>query len=346
MKIGLIDMDMLINPRTNQPKVDLMKLGVYYQKYGHQVEVLHERSDPFDYDMLCIFSECHNILPKFLKHPNINMYGGYYNNKIYVPFDNEEIDYEKANYKIYDNLLRYDFLAKRIDEKRLQKIKNTKWVRLYPNNQAVNIYELLTGEYIQLADNYFFDKEGWREIVKKLAIYAPRISFSRPLIIKNQKDFDDFTFINQYEFTNCKGLILTNTYQEFEKLILDNQEYLKNNNSKFIYGIAYDCNNFYSEMFYLEEIENSFKKAKLLSKLGIIINNVDMICYSTKPLTLSIYNTLYMWLNGNTCNSMSFYRYYYLRYKKQSHLIQFFNNFIMKFPKYRELFSQTINEEE
>ena len=88
------------------------------------------------------------------------------------------------------------------------------------------------------------------------------------------------------------------------------------------------------------------EKAKLLSKLGITINNVDMICYSTKPLTLSIYNTLYMWLNGNTCNSMSFYRYYYLRYKKQSHLIQFFNNFIMKFPKYRELFSQTINEEE
>lgn len=346
MKIGLIDMDMIINPRTNEPKVDLMKLGVYYQKYGHQVEVLHERSDPFDYDMLCVFSECHNILPKFLKHPNINMYGGYYNNKLHVPFNNDEIDYEKANYKIYDNLLRYDFLSKRINEKRLQKIKNTKWIRLYPGQKAIDIYELLTGEYIQLADNYFFDKPDWRENIKKIAIYAPRIAFTRPLIIRNQQDFEDFKFVNQYGFVNCKGLILTNTYQEFVELITNNQEFLQQNSSKFIYGIAYDCNNFYTEAFYLEEIENSFNKARLLNKLGIALSNVDMICYSTKPLTLSIYNTLYMWLNGNTSMSMSFFRYYYLRYKKQTHLIQFFNNFLTKFPKYRTMFSKTINEEE
>lgn len=346
MKIGLVDADMLANPRTNQPKVDLMKLGVYYQKNGHQVETLHEKSIPYDYDMLCIFSDHHNIQPKFLKHPNINMYGEYFTNKNYVPFNNKEIDYEKANYKIYDNLLRYDFLSKKIDEQRIQKIKNTKWVRLFPEKNSIDIYELLTGEYIQLADTYIFDKNNWREVVKKLAIYAPRISFSRPQIIKNQDDFDDFMFLNKYKFSNCKGLILTNNFSDFKKLIIDNQEQIKNNATKFIYNIAYDCNNFYNEMFYLEEIENNFNKAKLLSKLGIVVTNLDMICYSNKPLTLSIYNTFYMWMNSSICSSMNFYRYYYFRYKKYPHLIKYFNDFINKYPKYSKLFSCSINEEE
>ena len=37
MKIGLVDVDMLANPRKYEPKVELMKLGVYYQKNGHKV---------------------------------------------------------------------------------------------------------------------------------------------------------------------------------------------------------------------------------------------------------------------------------------------------------------------
>lgn len=347
MKIGLVDVDMLANPRKYEPKVELMKLGVYYQKNGHQVETLHERSDPFDYDMLCIFSDCNNVPQHFLRHPNINFYGIYFTNKIHVPFNNDEIDYEKANYKIYDNMLRFDFLSKTITEKRLLKIKNTEWVRLYPSQKPIDIYEIMTGEIIQLADNYFFDKDGWREVIKKIAIYAHKIGFTRPLLIRNQQDFEDFKYVNQYGFVNCKGLILTNSFQEFEELIVNNQQYIKDNYSKFVYNMGYDKNNLYGEMFYLEELETCFNKVKLLYRLDIAISNcIDMICYSTKPFTLTIYNTLYMWLVGLTPCTLSFYTYYCHRYSKQPYYIKFLNNLINKYPKINELFSKKINEEE
>lgn len=345
MKIGLVDVDMLESPKTNQPKVDLMKLGVYYRKKGHQVETLHNKSVPYDYDMLCIFSNNHVVPSKFLKHPNVNMYGEYFTNRFFVPFGNKEIDYEEADYKIYDNLLRHDFLEKTINEKRVQKIKETKWIRLYPNEEPIDIYTILTGDYVQLADIYFFDKPNWRELVKKLAIYAPKISFSRSLIIRNQEDFDNFKILASYGFVNCKAVILAN-YNNFKTLVIDNQEFIRNNDTKFVYNIAYDPNNLYGEMFYLEELENIFNKAKLLSKLGIVVGETDMICYSTKPLTFSIYNTLYMWFRSAVNISMPFYRYYCYKYYKYPHLVEYFKNFVAKYPKYKKLFRTNINEEE
>ena len=346
MRIGLIDIDILNKAKKNNLNVDLMKLGAYYEKNGHQVEVLHERNDIFDYDMLCVFSVINNVPKHILTHPNISMYGEYFTNKIYVPFNNDEINYEEVNYKIYDNFLRYEFISKRLSEKELQKIKKIKWARLFPNDKPINVYDLLTGEPVQLVDTYIFDKENWREVVKKLAIYSSKITFSRPQIIRNQKDFDDFVFLLNYNFVGCKGMILINDYNNFKDFIIKNQSFIKEHPTRFIYSLAYDYNNLYTEMFYLEEIENTFNKLKLLNRLGITVYETNMICYSDKSLTIGVFNALYIWSLTSNSNSMNFFRFFHAKYKNQPHLIDYFTKFINKYPKYRKLFNHTINEEE
>ena len=55
MRIGLVDIDLLIQPNSKILNVELMKLGAYYEELGHQVEVLHPKSYIYDYDKLCIF---------------------------------------------------------------------------------------------------------------------------------------------------------------------------------------------------------------------------------------------------------------------------------------------------
>lgn len=345
MKIGLVDIDLLINPKVKILNVELMKLGVYYEKQGHQVEVLHPHSYILDYDKLCIFCNEHRPLQRFLKHPNVEFYGDYYNNKEFVSFNNE-IDYEKTNYRIYDNLLKYYFNSNVYTEKDIERMKNSKWVRIFPNKEPINIYDILTNERIVVIDNYLYDKENWRDYLLKMSIYPKKMFFIRPQIIKNQEDLDNFKILLSYNFANVQALILTSSYEEFEKLIMDNADFLRKIQNKVVLSIGYNKDNLYSEMFYLNELIPTIKKALLLSKMNITFNRAELLLYSDKVLTTAVYYSFKNWFAYGEYNFTYFEKRFLIDTVNHKEKRNYYYSFLEKHPEYKKWFRKIINEEE
>lgn len=345
MKVGLIDIDLLNSPKIGKLNTELIKLGVYYENNGHQVEVLHEKNSIYDYDKLIVFSEVYKPIKNYLTHPNVDFYGNYYSNKVFIPFNND-IDYYETNYKIYDNFLRYYFLKKVYKERDIRMFKNSQWERLYPNKNPIDIYKILTGNNVYLSDTYFFDRDGWREVVKRLAIYPSKIHFSRPLMIKNQNDFEDFLFMTKLNFTGLKGNIVIDNYDEFESFILKNKDIMKSLKDKFIFTIGYNSKNLYSESFYLMNLIPTFKMAILLSKCGITYANTEMSLYTNQYLSGAVYRTLSYWFNSSICNRMTFHICFLQMNKKSQFIINYYHSFIKNNPQYKAWVNKIINEEE
>ena len=344
MKIGLVDSDLLIIPQLKTLNVELMKLGVYFENNGHQVEVLHKENNPYDYDKLIIFASACHPMKKFLSHPDIDFYGDYYSNKIYMPFNEEEIDYNTVNYKIYDNLLKQNFLKKVYNEKDIKMFKNSKWVRLYPNEKPIDINELLTGETVKIVDNYIFNRKDWHEVIRRMAIYPSQIYFLRPQLIKNTQDLKDFIYMVDYGFVGLKGVVLITDYDEFEKFVLDNKDLLKKYQNKINYNIGYNSNNLYTETFYLSQLIPIMKRAELLSKMGIEGYKTDMVLYSGRTLTKAVYFALMEWFDSDTANKMPFQLYFlHIKYKKDEEIKRLYKNFIKNRPEYGHWFNKMIN---
>lgn len=342
MKIGLIDVDLWKKPSIKILNVELMKLGVFLQKQGHQVEVLTKKNSIFDYDKLYIFSTLYSVPEHLLYHPNITFYGEYFTNGIYTPFSNDEINNEQPDYRIYDNLLKYYFLEKLYSEKDIKQIKETKWIRLYPTEKNIDIYSFLTSERVVISDNYFFNKKNWREIIKKMAIYASKICFSHLILLKTQEDFDNFFEIEQYGFIKLRGIIITENYKQFEELLTNNIEKIRPISSHFFLGIAYDKNNLYSETFYLNELIPSFQKVELLGKFGIKVRESYSFVYSKRPLTKNIYFIFEHWTRDGLFYKLSFEAVYSSYYKNNPDSLRFFNNFKKNKPEYCEWFKKVI----
>lgn len=345
MKIGLVDTELTVLHKERTLNVELMKLGTYYQSIGHEVEALTEKSNPYDYDKLVIFATSCAPLKRFLHHPNTDFYGEYYHNKIYVPFYEDKIDYGEYSFKIYNSLLKYNFLKKIYKEEDIKMFKDAQWVRLYPNNEPIDVYSILTGEKTRIVDNYFFDKKEWKTIIKNIAIYASRTYFMKPIIIRNSQDLDNFIWMRQFNFGALKGLILISGYENFEKFCLENQVKLQQYSNVLIYNIGYNDNNLYSENFYLLELEQIFKRAELLNKLCIRCVNTEMTLYSGKVLTFEIYHSLLSWFVSHRCTSIAFRPYFIMTHKNNPDVQRFFRNFISAKPEYNKLFIKPIGME-
>jgi len=345
MKIGLVDIDLLIQPNSKILNVELMKLGAYYEELGHQVEVLHPKSYIYDYDKLCIFCNSHLPIESFLKHPDIDFYGTYYNNRKFVPFGNQ-IDEQETNYRIYDNLLKYYLYSNIYTEKDIEKIKRAKWLRLYPNEKPIDIYKVLIPDRKVIVDNDFFDKEGWREYFKKVSIYERSICFARPIIIRNQQNLEDFNYLLQFNFVNLYGVILTSTYEEFEQLITNNTEILKKMEKRLYFSIAYNKDNLYTEDFYLKELIPTVQKALLLSKINITFTGADILLYSKKPLTKAVYYSFERWFRDGKYNDFTYEGIFLVDNKYHPEVIKYYRNFLEKKPEYKKWFRRIINKED
>lgn len=345
MKIGLIDAELWNKPELKVLNVELMKLGVYYQKQGHQVEVLHKGDYFYDYDKICLFSNKFFVLSYLENHPNVEFYGAYFNNSHYLPFGIDEIDYGEVDYRIYDHFLKFYFKSGIYTEKDILNFKTRKWVRLFPNKKSINVYDILTNDEIYIADEEIFNQPNWREVIKKLSIYPTKMHFINPLIIRNQKDFNDYLELASYGFTRARALILTDTNEEFEELVTNNIDKINSVRYKVLVNIGYNSKNLYSETYYLSQLIPIIQKAIFMNKIGFTAHSVSLSLYSNKPLTRAVYWSLTRWIWDGRYKRYNFYDWFYHEYRDKEEMT-FFRNLIKKRSELKEWFFKNINEED
>ena len=339
MKVGMIDLDLYMFPQRKILNSDLMKLGAYYENNGHQVEVLNEKNDKFDYDMLCIFSNNFAPAHAFYLHPNIHFYGNYFNNREYMPFNNE-IDFLETNYRIYDNFLKYNFKKGIYTQKDIEFFKNTKWVRLFPQGKAIDVYNIIQAENIRISDNDFFKIPNWREVIIKIGIYPNKVQFVNPIKISSTEDLNNFIYLRNLGFSYLRGTILIDNEKDFEQFLIDNKKKLKELQANLKYTLGYNKTNLYTETYYLDSIIPIIKQLMLLNNLGIKVEDIDVVCYSKKPLTLLIYNNLRYWGMTHVNNKYTFEEILLIKNRKtQADAIKYYYNFLKKKPEYRSWFN-------
>ncbi len=346
MKIGFVDVDLMTSPYLKRLNVELMKLANYYEQQGHTVEVLHPQSYIYDYDKLCIFCDERTPDSMYKKHPNIDYYGEYYNNKQYVPFSNDEINYGKTNYRTYDNLLKYFLITNVYTEKDIIKIKNTKWIRMYPNQKPIDIYEILTGDMVCLSDNNLVQRDNMQEIARKLSIYHYNIVFTHSQRITNQEDLDNFMFLKKINFGGLNAILLFEDVDKFKGFVADNYETLHQIQAHLYLNIAFNKNNLYTEDFYVMDLLNTFKKLAILTKYGVICNGANLTLYSNKQLTITVYYALEKWMKNGYFAQHSFIWFVSQRNHIAPGILKALRSFLSKRPEYHHWFYEIITGEE
>ena len=110
--IGLIDLHWQMAKKSlPPPNLEIMKLAEYY-KHEENIfcRIIYlDETELSGYDKVYIFSEndnCINVPEAMRRAPNVIYGGSAFTNRVYIPFENELIDYTIPRAAIYSNLLK------------------------------------------------------------------------------------------------------------------------------------------------------------------------------------------------------------------------------------------------
>lgn len=347
MRIGLVDYDFIEIPQSKTLNVELMKIGNYYESYGHEVKAVTPLDNIFSYDKLIIGSSRIGNITKIKKielHPNKEFIGPGFNNWNYIPTGIQEVDYGKVNNKYYKDLYNYNLNNYRI--KNLNKVFDKKWIRLFPNNSPIELKTILTGEKYNIVDTYIFDKENWEETLLNLSIYYKYYTFVYPQIVRNTQDLNNFIKMLKFKFINLKCAILIQDFEEFKQFCSENKDKLNKYATSIYYVIGYDKNNIYSEQFYLEEVINTLRKIKLLNDEGIIVKHEGLrIDYSKHYFTSQVFEALKIFIVTNKNNNQTFHQVFLMKNRRDTRVIQKYYHFMNAKQEYYYLFSRKFKKE-
>lgn len=346
MKVGLVDYDFIERPQWKTVNVELAKIGNYYESYGHEVHVVTPLDNIFSFDKIIIAS---NRIGNFTKmkgierHPNKEYIGTAFNNWNYIPLGIPEIDYGKANFKYYKDL--YYFNKNKYKIKDFNKMFCKEWIRLFPNKSSIELKTILTGEKYNIVDTYIFDKEDWENKLLSLSIYYKYYTFVYPQVVKNTDDFQNFIKMLRFKFINLKCAILIEDFEKFKQFCIENKTDLNKYAASIFYIVGYDESNDYNEEFYLREIENVFKKIKMLNEEGIVVKHSMRLDYSRHFYTNKIFEMLRLYMPTTVNNHKTFHQLFLIKNRRDTKVIQFYYHLQNANPKFYYWFSRKFKKE-
>lgn len=347
MKIGLLDCELIECPQLKTINVELMKVGAYYESYGHEVHTVTPLDNVFSYDKIVMGSNRVGVftkIKKFQEHPNKDFVGTAYTNWNYIPTGIKELDYAQPNIKYYKEL--FNYLRAQGEDDVVEAIGKKKWIRLYPDEKHIELNSILTGERYNIVDTYFFDKPDWEETLLNLSIYNRYYSFVYPLIIRNSEDFDNFLKVLSYGFKGLKGVILISDGVEFEEFCKENKDKLNEYSTSITYEIGYDPANIYGEKFYLKELTNVFKKIQILNNYGIKTGEACRIDYSDFVFTSSIFVSLKEFFATAKNNYKTFNQLYTIKNRRNVLMLQRYRHFLNNNQQFYSLFNKCFKKKE
>ena len=195
--IGLVDWDLQTssNTKTLIPNLEIMKLATYYRSeeniFCRLVEL--DETELSGYEKIYFFSEADdapNIPQAFLRANNIVYGGTAFTKGVYIPFENEIIDFTLPRPTIYK-----DFLKKKYQEgvktKVIEHALDDTYYRMYAGQNQLPIPKILQKKRVYLYDKEFF-YPNWKEIIEEISNRRPStIIRVHPIICKTISQYFD-----------------------------------------------------------------------------------------------------------------------------------------------------------
>ena len=192
--IGLVDLNFQMAESTlPPPNLEIMKLAEYY-KHEENIFCRIINLDEIElsgYEKIYIFSEndnCITVPEAFKKSSNIVYGGSAFTNKIYVPFENELIDYTIPRTNIYAQILKEKYAAG-ATENVIGHILDDTYYRRFAGKNELPLPPVQRRKRVYIYDRDFF-QPGWDEIINDIAKHKPTsINFIHPAHFHRLTDF-------------------------------------------------------------------------------------------------------------------------------------------------------------
>lgn len=207
--IGLLDYDFCCAHSSSilLPNLEIMKLATYYRTEENKFCKLLslEELELNHFEKIYFFSESHEnpqIPPAYLRAKQVIYGGTAFTNGVYVPFENELIDFTLPKVNIYKESLqkKYDDGVK---AKVIRSMLDSTYYRCY-STEKLPLPPILPNKKVIIYDREFF-YPNWREILKEIREKNPSsIYYIHPIICH--------TLSNFFEVRNFSKLNKTNTY--------------------------------------------------------------------------------------------------------------------------------------
>lgn len=193
--IGLLDYDYLQSNKTSVliPNIEIMKLANYYKKEENQFCRLltFNETELCGYDKIYFFSETSKklIVPEAFKRANNVIYGGSaFTNGIYIPFENEVIEYTMPKPTIYAEFLKQKY-SEGVKTAVISHVLDDTYYRMHAGENKLPIPPVKKGKRVYLFDRDFF-YDDWEYIINDISDRKPcSIIRIHPIYCKTITDY-------------------------------------------------------------------------------------------------------------------------------------------------------------
>ena len=320
MKIGIVDADLIGRKRHRFPNLACLKISGYYKEQGHDIELLLDYENLKQYDKVFIskvFTDT-EIPNEVLTLDNVE-YGGtgfYFDKAPDLPY---EIEHHMPDYHLYDKWV-YEQLDKGMKRSEFKeyldysigfvtrgcfrKCKfcvNQKYNKVVKHSPLKEFYDP-TRPKICLLDDNFFGCPQWKEILEELKATGKQIKFKQGLderLLTEEKC--ELLCSIKYDSVITFAFDDIADYEVIEQKLKMIRKYT---NQIFVFYVlcGFDRSGRYDEEFWKQDIEDTFKRIKLLMKYKCLPYIMRFEKYQESPYK-GMYITLARW-----CNQPSFFK--------------------------------------
>lgn len=320
MKIGIIDADLIGRKNHRFPNLVSMKLSAYYKNLGGQVQLLTNYDDLVGYDKVFIskvFTDTY-IAPEILEMPNVSYGGtGFYYDK--APRLSPEIEHHMPDYHLYDDYVNSKLAAgeSKVGYKyytdysigfltrgcfrKCSFCVNQNYDRVHLHSPLHEFLDESRKKICMLDDNFLGHPE-WKRLLQEVIDTGKPFTFKQGLderILTDEKckllfsgKYDgDITFA----FDNVADYDLIKSKLELIRKYTDKP-------MRFYVFTGFDRNNKWDLDFWKQDLEDLFKRIKLLMEYHCVPYIMRFNRYVESPYQ-GIYITVARW-----CNQQSLYK--------------------------------------
>ena len=210
--IGLLDYDWCVSNKNSVliPNIEIMKLAIYYKTEKNQFCRLLTLEDQelSSCDKIYFFSELNKnpqIPEHYLRAKNVFYGGTAFTNGVYIPFEEEIIDYTIPKPFIYKEFLKQKY-NDGVKAKVISHVLDDTYYRNYAGENKLPLPAILPRKRVYLYDRDFF-YDDWQETLTKISERSPAsIVRIHPIICHTLTEY--FTLRSFQKFSRANEIIL------------------------------------------------------------------------------------------------------------------------------------------
>ena len=195
--IGVVDLDLQLSDSTklHPPNLEIMKVATYYrveeQQFCRLIDLNETNLD--SYDKIYVYSELNsmNEVPQqFLGAPNVQFGGAGLTNGVYIPFENQIIDYTIPRKAVYKEFLKQK-TQDGIKTSVINHLLDDSYYRCYAGENYLPLPPMLKNKKIYLFDTTFF-YPNWRQTIEKIRARMPSSIFCiHPIVCDSLEQYKE-----------------------------------------------------------------------------------------------------------------------------------------------------------